>query len=277
MTYQLLWGLALSALIAGFGYWRRSLTISGAAGAMFVGTLVFGLGGWVWGLLLVTFFVSSSWLSHYRSADKQDVAEEFSKGSRRDLGQVLANGGLGAVLALVYARYPDPLLFAAFLGVMATVNADTWATELGVLSTAPPRLITSGQPVLPGASGGVSWLGTWASVAGALLIGTVATALTQVWSLLGSGSWSLEATAYSLLAVVGGVSGSVVDSLLGATVQAIYYCPRCAKETESPVHRCGSTARAVRGWRWLNNDMVNSLASLLGGLLAALLAWMLWR
>jgi uncharacterized protein (TIGR00297 family) len=277
MIQQLVVGLVLSALIGGLGYWRQSLAWSGVLGAILVGTLIFGLGGWTWGLLLITFFVSSSWLSHYRRADKEAVADKFAKGSRRDLGQALANGGLGAVLAIAYASYPDPLLFAAFVGAMSTVNADTWATELGILSRVPPRLITTGQVVPPGASGGVTRLGIWSSVAGALLIGTMATALLQVQSLLGGSGWSLEAIAYPLLAVVGGLVGSLFDSLLGATVQGIYFCPHCGKETENSVHRCGQKARPVRGWTWLNNDLVNFFASLVGGLATASLAWILWR
>ena len=49
-------GLALSILIGGLGYWRRALTVSGAIGAVLVGTLIFWLGGWLWGVLLVVFF-----------------------------------------------------------------------------------------------------------------------------------------------------------------------------------------------------------------------------
>lgn len=277
MIGQLLLGLILSTTMGGLGYWRQALTISGTIGAILVGTLIFGFGDWVWGLLLITFFVSSSWLSHYRRADKEMVAEKFAKDSRRDLGQALANGGLGAALAIVYAQYPEPLLFATFVGVMSTVNADTWATELGILSRVPPRLITTGEKVPPGTSGGVTRLGIWASVAGALLIGTVATALVQIRSLLNDNDWSLQAIAYPLLAVAGGLVGSLFDSLLGATVQGIYFCEQCGKETESPVHRCGQATRPLRGWTWLNNDMVNFLASMAGGLVVASLAWLLWR
>jgi uncharacterized protein (TIGR00297 family) len=277
MMGQLLLGLFLSALIGGLAYWRQALSLSGMAGAIVVGILVFGFGGWAWGLLLITFFVSSSWLSHYRHAEKEAGAERFAKGRQRDLGQVLANGGLGAALALVFAKYPDPLLSAAFLGVMSSVNADTWATELGMLSRVPPRLVTTGEPVPPGTSGGLTRLGIWASLAGALLIGAVATLLTQIQSLSHSHGWSLEAISYPLLAAAGGVAGSLFDSLLGATVQGIYYCSRCGKETESAVHRCGQATQLRRGWAWLNNDVVNLTSSLAGGLVAALLAWLLWR
>jgi len=277
VALRLFLGLALSAVVGGIGYWRHSLSPGGVAGAIIVGSLIFGLGGWVWGLLLITFFVSSSFLSHYRQRDKEAVAEKFAKGGRRDLGQALANGGMGAILAMAYFAGPEPVLLAAYLGVMATVNADTWATELGVLSRVPPRLITTGEEVPHGTSGGVTSLGTWASLAGALLIGAVATALTQAGSLLGGSGWEARALAFPVLAVAGGMAGSLFDSLLGATVQGIYYCDRCGKETESARHRCGQAARPVRGWLWLNNDLVNFIASIVGGLVAASLGWLFWR
>jgi uncharacterized membrane protein len=157
------------------------------------------------------------------------------------------------------------------------VNADTWATELGVLSTVLPRSITTGQRVPPGTPGGVTRLGIWAAVAGALLVGTMATLLVQVQSLLAGGGWGLQAISYPLLAVVGGFSGSLFDSLLGATVQGVYFCDRCRKETERPVHHCGHPTRLLRGFTWLNNDVVNFLSSLVGAMLAASLAWLIWR
>lgn len=277
MTGQIFLGLGLSAIVGGVAYWRRALTASGLLGAVLIGTLIFGFGGWIWGLVLITFFVSSSMLSHYRRADKETAVEEFAKGSRRDLGQTLANGAVAAVLALVYSSYPHTLLFAAFLGTIGTVNADTWATELGVLSRIPPHLITTGEEVPPGTSGGVTRLGIWASVAGALLIGTVAMALAQAWSLLNGRGWSLEAVSFPLIAVAGGVAGSLFDSLLGATAQATYYCDLCDKVTESPTHHCGQATSHTRGWSWLNNDVVNFAASLVGGLIAASLAWILWN
>ena len=277
MIERLVSGFILSALIGGLGYWRKALSASGVVGAILVGTVIFGLGGWVWGLLLITFFVTSSWLSHYQQAAKERIADKFAKGSRRDLGQTLANGGLGALLATAYALEPDPLFFAAFVGVMATTTADTWATELGVLSRVPPRLITTGQEVAAGTSGGITRLGMWASVAGALLIGAVATALTQAASLLKGSGWQVNAVAYTLLAVTGGVTGSLFDSLLGATVQGIYFCDYCEKQTERRIPRCGQPTRLVRGWDWLNNDLVNLAASAIGGLTAALLAWLVWR
>ena len=270
---SLIIGLVLSTLIAFLAYRRGSLSQSGAAGALVVGTLIFGLGGWVWGVLLAVFFISSSLLSHFKEREKAAVAEKFEKGHRRDMGQVLANGGLGAGIAVLSAIVPESVIpsgmwFFLFLGVMATVTADTWATELGTLSKGAPRLITSGRAVEIGTSGGVSPLGTGVSFAGGLLIGLTAGLLAPLAGLL---PWS-AALPVALIGALSGAAGSLIDSLLGATIQQIYYCDTCTKETERKLHRCGTTTRPLRGWAWMNNDLVNLISSLGGGIAAAGLA-----
>lgn len=273
---RILSGLLLSGLIGWAGYRKESLSASGVLGAIIVGTLIFGLGGWVWGLVLIAFFVSSSFLSHYRQTDKEGLAEKFAKGHCRDLGQTLANGGWGAVLAIIYASSLNPLLWAAFVGTMAAVNADTWATELGVLNPVPPRLITTGQRVPVGSSGGVSTLGTLAALGGGLFIGAVALAMEWIAALWQHTSLPWMDLWLIPVAIVGGLAGSFFDSLLGATAQAIYYCDACQKETECTIHRCGAQARRIRGWRWLDNDLVNLSSSVVGGLAAATVAWAGW-
>ena len=274
--FELLGGFVLSFLIGVIGYRRGALSGSGVLGALSTGTLMFGLGGWEWGILLIAFFISSSALSFYRARDKRGLAEKFAKGHRRDLGQALANGGLTALLAVLSRFCPSPpgereaVWFIACAGAMAAVNADTWATELGVLSLRPPRLITTGRRVEVGASGGVTWLGVGASLVGALLIGLIggleALVLRQGWAVAGT---------LLLAATAGGLAGSSFDSLLGATVQAIYWCDACGKETERKIHRCGTTTRLLRGWRWLGNDLVNFIASTVGTLVAAGIGWVL--
>lgn len=270
-------GFALSIVIAALAYWRGSLSRSGAIGALIVGTLIFGLGGWVWGVALAVFFISSSALSHFKEREKAAVAEKFEKGHRRDIGQVFANGGLAALIAALSALVPErvapaELWFFLFIGVMATVTADTWATELGTLSKAAPRLITSGRVVEVGTSGGVSLLGTGVSLAGGLLIGLTVGLLAAV---SGQMVWS-AALPVALIGALSGAAGSLLDSLMGATVQQIYYCDSCQKETERKVHRCGTTTRQLRGLAWFNNDLVNLLSSLGGGLVTLPLACLLF-
>jgi uncharacterized protein (TIGR00297 family) len=259
---RILAGLLLSVMIGGVAYRRGSLSPSGWLGAVLTGTLTFGFGGWTWGLTLIAFFVTSSALSHFRQSQKQRLAgEKFEKGGRRDLFQTLANGAAGALLALLYGILGGPIaLLALFAGVMATVTADTWATEIGVLSPRPPRMITSGRLVEPGTSGGVTAYGLLATAGGALFIGLFATLL----ALAELGTWHGW---LPLAALFGGLAGSLADSLLGATVQAIYRLP-AGGETERALDSGGAPNPALRGWRWMNNDMVNFLSSLVGGLVA---------
>jgi uncharacterized protein (TIGR00297 family) len=238
--------------------WRDSLSRSGAVGALVVGILTFGLGGPDWGVLLGLFFVTSSLLSHYKEREKEAAAEKFEKGHQRDIAQVLANGGLGSLAAVLSVLIPAPFWFPFFLGVMATVTADTWATELGTLSKQPPRLISTGRVVEVGTSGGISLLGTAVSLAGGLLIGLAAALLASTPALAPIGA-------------VAGLVGSLFDSLLGATVQQIYYCDNCGKETERKLHKCGNPTRPLRGLPWLNNDLVNLFSSIVGGVTAVML------
>lgn len=273
---QILGGLLLSVLVGLAAYQRQSLTVNGVVGAVIVGTLIFGFGGWTWGLLLIVFFVSSSVLSRYREVEKESLAEKFAKGGQRDIGQVLANGGWGAALAVAHAFTPHPILWAAFIGAMAAVTADTWSTELGVLSRGQPRLITTGEPVPVGTSGGVSVLGTAATVAGSFFIGLVMFFLHGLALVATGGSWGGLDPWLILMGGAGGLAGSLFDSLLGATLQGIYYCVRCAKETEKTRHGCGQVTRLVRGYRWLSNDLVNLFSSVVGSIVAAAVAWFGW-
>lgn len=255
---QIMIGFALSLLVGYTAFRLKALTTSGAAAAFVLGGLIFGLGGLPWASILLTFFISSSLLSIAFRGRKQAVSEKFAKGARRDSGQVLANGGLAIILVLIHWYFPhleEPWI--AFAGCMAAVNADTWATELGVLNPGPPRLITNGEIVSRGTSGGVTLIGYLAAFAGAGLIAL-------------AGSYFTQPAVYSVLWVIlGGLIGATVDSILGATVQAIYYCPVCDKETESyPEHHCGTRTTQIRGWHWLNNDLINLFCSLVGAVVA---------
>lgn len=265
--WRLLAGFALSLAIGYGGHRKGSLSPSGVLGAVLTGTLTFGLGGWGWGVLLVAFFASSSALSLYRQREKASVAADFAKSGPRDLGQALSNGGLGCLLALGHLLAPHPLWIAAFVGAMAAVNADTWGTEVGILRGRRVWLITTGRPVPPGTSGGISGPGTLAAFAGAAFIGGLAALFQRL------GATGALPGPELLLAggVVGGLAGTLADSWLGAAVQCMYFCPRCSKETERPLHQCGTPTQRLRGFQWLPNDGVNLAASALGAAVAALL------
>ena len=247
---QLFAGFFCAILVAFLAYRAHSLNRSGALASVLVGSIVFGIGGWQWALLLLAFFISSSALSRAFKKRKLGLSEKFSKGSQRDAGQVFGNGGLATLFAGLHYFFPtSPWVWLAFAASLAAVNADTWSTELGVLNPHPPRMITNlGRVVEKGTSGGISLVGTLAALAGSALIGVLAGLFPPF-----PAAWTV-----GLWVTVAGFLGSLFDSLLGATVQAIYHCSTCNKETERyPVHTCGTQTTRKRGWDWLNNDIVN--------------------
>lgn len=259
---NLLVGLVLAVSVAGAAWWLGMLSVDGWVAAILVGGLTYGLGGLPAAVLLITFFAFSSLISMAFLKRTKEVLANFAKGGRRDWAQVAANGGVAVIsLALAAAGWISaPSAWVAFAAALSAVTADTWATEVGVLSARQPFLITSGKLVPPGTSGGVTLLGSSVALLGAMLISTLA------WVL------GLIPIAVLPLVTMAGLLGSFSDSALGATVQAIYWCPQCQKETERyPSHHCGSPTRLYRGWRWLDNDWVNFLSSLAAALLAAAL------
>jgi uncharacterized protein (TIGR00297 family) len=251
---QLLYGFLLAILISFLAYKAHSLNKSGAIAALLVGTIIFGIGGWSWAILLLTFFITSSALSRAFKKQKQKLDEKFSKGHERDAGQVFGNGGIATFFAGLNLFYPnEPIIWLCFSASLAAVNADTWATELGVLNKTPPRMITNLNKVVEkGTSGGISLTGLIASLAGSGLIAFLASLLTDNWSLF-------------LLITFSGLAASLFDSLLGGTIQAMYFCPTHNKETEKhPLHTCGTQTIHIRGWKWLNNDLVNFACGVFG-------------
>lgn len=249
---QLLFGFTLATVITYLAYRAHSLNKSGAIAAFITGTIIFSIGGWQWAILLLTFFITSSALSKAFNKYKQGLNEKYSKGNQRDAGQVFGNGGIATVFAALYFFFPNEIWpWLGFAASLAAVNADTWATELGILNPNPPRMITNLNKVVEkGTSGGISLIGTLASLAGSALIALLASLLTDNWSLF-------------LVITISGLAGSLFDSLLGGTVQAMYFCPKDNKETEKhPLHTCGTQTVHIRGWKWLDNDLVNLACSI---------------
>jgi uncharacterized protein (TIGR00297 family) len=214
--------------------------------------------GWDWGILLIAYFVVSTALSHWRAPDKAMRTQGLvEKAGARDAIQVAANGGVFALAAIGYWVSPGPTWQAAGLGALAASAADTWATEVGSLASGLPRSILSGNPVPVGTSGGVTAIGFAASLAGALFVTLCA--------------WIARWPAPLLIAAAAsGLVASVVDSVLGASLQARFWCASCDAETERRRHHCGTATSFRRGVPWMDNDAVNALATASGAALAVL-------
>jgi uncharacterized protein (TIGR00297 family) len=248
-------GAALAAIVAIAAYRARALTATGAAAAFAVGTVVFGAGGWRGALVLFAFFIPSTLLSRLGRARKLALGDVQKLGPR-DGRQVLANGGVAAVCALLALR-GGPALAAAFAGAFAAASADTWGTEIGTLSRAVPRSIATFRRVAAGLSGGVTLAGTLATLAGAGCVALVS---------------KLAGVAAFWPVAAGGVAGAFLDSYLGASLQALRWCARCRCECETDPHRCGTPTVLRRGFGWLENDAINLAATLGGALVAGALA-----
>ncbi len=261
-------GLVASLVLAVYAFQKRLLTESGTIAAVFLGMTVYAFGGWQFFCLLALFFLSSSVLTRFRAKSKQSVYEEFAKGGERDFWQVAANGALPAAFSVLHFLYPSPQFFYCFVAVLAGATADTWATELGIISRVKPYLITTGKRVPPGTSGAVSLFGLGVSFLGGAFTGLAAWLLVEAGYAVSANAVLLQAfpvVGWSVPVLwfgVAGFVGSVADSVLGATLQKMYYCPKCKKETERQLHRCGTKTQFLKGYQLVDNDVVNFLSGL---------------
>ncbi len=254
---------------------RRHLTLFGCFLAGFFGIVYWIIHPLFYAILFV-FFISSSVLTSYRKKDKKDVQDKFAKGGERDSSQVLANGLGGLIFAtchlLVFLLTDNALIsnafVYAFIATIGTVNADTWGTEIGILSKDQPYWILNlKQKVERGTSGGVSPKGTAASFIGAFLVSIVALIIEVFWKnpIPESSSWQIYL--FIPITILIGFIGGLIDSLFGATIQGFFKCTICGKGTEKRVH-CNKPTILQRGKQWFRNDHVNFSASFIAGVIA---------
>lgn len=239
---------------AALAYKERLLTQSGAIAACFVGFSVLLGTGWRGFLILGLFFASSSFFSSYKKHQKKAVEDKLANTSRRNWAQVAANGGIPAAFSLVYAYTLNEVYLYAFIVSIAAAAADTWASELGVLSKGNPVKIKTLKRCEPGTSGAVSLFGTVASAVGAFMIAIASAFLFEL--------------SFPILLIICafGFLGSVADTILGAFVQVEYTCPVCGVLTEKREH-CGQRTIQVSGVSWFNNEAVNSSSILIASFL----------
>lgn len=255
---MILWRIAagffLAMAIASAARATRALSPGGAFVATIIGTVAVGA-GWSWAAILIAYFVSATLLSKWRAHERDKITSGVvAKGGERDAFQVLANGGVFALAALLANMIPEFPWFALAAGALAASASDTWATEVGSLLGGKPRHVFTLRVVPPGTSGAVSLVGTFAALLGAAFIAAFAAYATR----------SVDIT---VPVFVGGVAGSTIDTLVGAALQGRRWCEHCNEATERPVHRCGEQTRTSGGVTWMNNDVVNLLSGMLGGLL----------
>ncbi|MFX1255491.1 MAG: DUF92 domain-containing protein [Promethearchaeota archaeon] len=274
-------GLLLSVLVMGWATSKKALKVpDGILAALLVGIILFAFTPMGW-LLMLTFFLSASFLTKYKHHLKEGVQEKFEKGGRRDAWQVLANSATAVVIAVLIGWYSLPnLISPLFLGLaayFASTNADTFSTEVGILSESDPKwILNPRRKVEKGTSGGVTLLGTLAGAIGALEIGIMMFIGTLIFPT--PGKTIIDGIIAIGVVTFAGIVGNFVDSLLGATVQGFYYCPTCELGTEKKIHlKCGGTkTQKTRGLDFFTNDWVNLIAATIGSLVAIFLGYYLF-
>lgn len=234
-------------------YTRKSLTPLGIAAAALTATIHALHPSPIPFTLLCTFFLLGTTATKVKHDKKATLTVSSSghsggEGARTSV-QVFANSGCASILVLLHIwlfetgntlRYSSSCFGAAdsktadllLLGIMsnyAAVAADTLSSELGILSKSRPVLITSLRPVPPGTNGGISLAGLLAGIGGSVVMSATSVVLLQFCE----GDSGKPLQVFTLLAILGTV-GTLVDSLLGAFLQASVVDRRSGKVVEGP-------------------------------------------
>lgn len=235
---------------------KNILTAGGIAAAVVLDLIVsVSLGNFGFTLLL-SFLLLSVVIDKVkkRIKGKDKIAK---KGDKRDTLQVFANGFVPAVFAMLYLLTNNYAFVVAFCVALAEAFSDTAASGIGALSkTAYDPFRRKTLDV--GLSGGMSFVGTLASLLAPVLFLTIALA----FGALDFKWWLIS----SLIAFV----GALLDSLLGSLLQAKYRCNICSKVTEKESH-CGEAAELVSGFKFITNDIVNLISSVFASCLSVII------
>lgn len=236
----------------------KALDGRGFLASVAVGYSILLGGGLGWFVIVAVFFTLGISFTWYKYEFKKKLGGAQEKGGARNWPNILANGGFASIFAVGGYLSPSPVFAVLFLGSVSTAAADTVATELGLLSKGLPRLITHpNKPVQPGTSGGVSLLGFGGAILASVVIGAMGLFLGIIRNPI----------LVLLVCVSGGLAGAVFDSLLGATLQRKGYCKVCMKATEALRH-CGEPTVKIGGLSFIENNIVNLLATLAGSIAA---------
>nr|GMC92227.1 protein PGR [Ipomoea batatas] len=263
--------VVISTLIAARAYRRKSLDLSGAVAGFLVMSIHFAV-SYRFGAMLLLFFFTSSKLTRFGEDKKRKLDAEFKEGGQRNWIQVLFNSGIATVLALISWKligsqdkcldsndsYLVTSLIGGIIGHYCCCNGDTWSSELGILSDEQPRLITTFKPVKRGTNGGVTRAGLLAAAAAGSVIG-VTFVLLGFLTTKCTYSVALKQLLVIPLSALAGVFGSLVDSLLGATLQFSGFCTIRNKVVSKP----GPTVKKISGLSVLDNNAVNLVSILI--------------
>lgn len=235
----------------------KLLTLRGSLAAFITGALTFYSFQWQGLVILAIFFLTSSLLTKWKREVKIDYnAGPLEDKKGRTAGQVFANGGASILAAIAAIYMPEPVWLIVFAGALATATADTWASEIGILSKTKPFHLKEWRKVEAGLSGAVTGLGTIAAFLGAAAIGASYYFLYETSTFMGS-----------IIIIFAGFFGNIADTLFGAWFEQKFYCQICKTETESKWH-CKMKTVKMFGLPWVTNNLVNFSSTIIGALIA---------
>ena len=203
------WAFAVNLPVSYLGYRARTVDRSGWLGGAAIGIVIYACaGGAAWIFLFAAFLIASV-TSRFGLQRKILLGIEEARGGRRGAGNAIANCGvaLAAAVAAVTTPYQDAAQLA-FVAALTAGGSDTVASEIGKAFGRATFLVTTLRRVPAGTSGAMSLEGTAAGIVSALALAALGTALGLV-----------PASAIGII-VVAATAGAVVESALGATLEA---------------------------------------------------------
>jgi uncharacterized protein (TIGR00297 family) len=254
---QILWYLltTLTALTISFqAYTSKKLTKNASITAFFMGTTTLSLQP-VIGIQILTLFFLGKIVTKIGKTKKSKIEENFSQ--QRDSYQVLANGGISWFLTVLFYFGWIDANFAKSMSLFAisAATGDTFSSELGILSEQTPRMITSFKKVPRGTNGGVTSFGVLAAGLGGCLVGLV-TCFVQ-----------FEISFVTIcLGVLSGITGSTIDSILGAVLEF----SGLNTKTGKVVDKTGQNVEVIQNRSILSGNSVNFISSLATALIFAI-------
>jgi uncharacterized protein (TIGR00297 family) len=235
---------------------KRVLTKSGLYAAIILDLIVSLTLGNEGFILLLSFLLLGVIVDKIKNHKKQkDVISK--KGDCRDHVQVIANGLVPMVMALLYSVTYRHFFAVAYVAALAEALADTSSSGFGVFSKSTYDIFKM-RKCKCGLSGGMSLAGTIASVVGAFLISGLALAL---------GAVDLK---LFFIVALSAFAGGVFDSFLGSVFQIKFKCNICGETVEREVH-CGNPAEKISGFSFFDNDVVNLFGTAFSAVLSIVL------
>ena len=268
LSTQTLLGCLAVAYMAIRAYKRSSLDTGGIAAAIVIG-IIHAIHPFRIIVLLLAFFLAGTRLTHWGGDIKADLLHQQSSGKGRTATQVLCNSAPATICALIHLMSSSPvfkhdLLVYAIVAQYACSAADTFSSEIGILNDDWPVLITTFRKVPPGTNGAISVLGIIAALMGGSFIGVVAAIVIPCDGIL-------VRFALMLVGTFAGLLGSLLDSVLGATLQRTVYDTQMKKVIELHGGQAVATTKEhedrnnfiVIGKDVLDNNMVNLVSAVM--------------